>query len=542
MWRWRSLTTQQKQLAIQRVEKISKNRVAIEGFVRRQIEKKYGPFYSNVELVEVWVYGSSDFFISPASHQPVDLDMMAFIRGASIIDRLAQDLQDPLVIDEEIVSDLALFIVDTTRVNSNHPVALEMSTIRWGSGLPVSRVFPSKGEIDKKNILIHARGLLRTGISYLDTLPVKWIQRVAEAKAILRDLGMMPAYDPSKDQSRKERLLAGHYGPLEFDREAQQEYEQLDWRIQVELETILFDMKRKLINYVGREPSQKTHQRVLVTMAQRMKRIWGEQAFVPEKIGNFFMDWRELRLRAAEEDVPQDEQLGLVLSSDPAILIELAHHSHYPVVRREIQRVSRGWGWEMQRSVAHALAQNPFARPRLSASGQTMEEKLMFAAGTEEKLVAGLIRMAEQSVMNRINAVVLDVIELERTPELVPVIRQFRRFADRLILLGQSDTAKELADHLVAQGRLVQYVPERSPDAMTTALERLGGRELGGVSFFGSAEAAYPVRVAAEVLGLGFERPVVSIEMILRGFGVDPKLAAKLAVEIDKTLGLAHEA
>ena len=77
---------------------------------------------------------------------------------------------------------------------------------------------------------------------------------------------------------------------------------------------------------------------------------------------------------------------------------------------------------------------------------------------------------------------------------------------------------------------------------MTNALKRIGGRGLGGVFFFGPEEAASPVRIAAEVLRLDFSRPPVSIEMLLRGFGVDPELAAELAAGIDEALGFSREA
>ena len=162
-------------------------------------------------------------------------------------------------------------------------------------------------------------------------------------------------------------------------------------------------------------------------------------------------------------------------------------------------------------------------------------------AGAEEK-IAKVVAMAQKAAVDATSGVVIDVAELERVPELIPVIRQFRRFADRLVLLGKSDTAQGLADHLKGQGCLVQYVPERSPDAMTAALDQIGGRELGGVSFFGPDEAADPVRVAAKVLRLNFERPAVSIEMVLRGFGVDPKFAEEVAVDIEEALGLGRGA
>jgi hypothetical protein len=164
------------------------------------------------------------------------------------------------------------------------------------------------------------------------------------------------------------------------------------------------------------------------------------------------------------------------------------------------------------------------------------------AAGLEEKSSAMLIALAEAAAAGGRGAVVLDAAELERAPGLVPVIRQFRRFADRLILLGESETAEGLATRLAKQGREIQYVPERSPDAVGAALDQIGGRGLGGVSFFGPEEAAMPARAAAEVRGLNFERPPISIEMILRGFGVDPELAAQLAAEIDQVFGLGREA
>ncbi len=164
------------------------------------------------------------------------------------------------------------------------------------------------------------------------------------------------------------------------------------------------------------------------------------------------------------------------------------------------------------------------------------------AAGLEEKNIATLIAPAEADAVARTGAVVLDAAELERAPTLVPLIRQFRRFADRLVFLGESDTARELAGHLAGQGREIQYVPERSPDAVTTALKRIGGRGLAGVSYFGPDEAAGPVRTAAAVLGLAFVQPALSIELILRGFGVDPELAARVAPEIEQALGLGREA
>ena len=161
-------------------------------------------------------------------------------------------------------------------------------------------------------------------------------------------------------------------------------------------------------------------------------------------------------------------------------------------------------------------------------------------AGLEEG-VAKAIAIAEAAARVGTNVVVIDAVELEQVPEWVLVIQKFGDFADRLILLGKSDSARSLVDALARQGRRTQYVSERSPDAVGAALDRLGV-VLGTVLYFGSESAQSPVRIAAVVRGLEFKQQVVSIEMLLRGFGVEPELAGQLAVGVEEALGLDREA
>ncbi len=147
--------------------------------------------------------------------------------------------------------------------------------------------------------------------------------------------------------------------------------------------------------------------------------------------------------------------------------------------------------------------------------------------------IAMAVAMAEASVEG-IQAVVLDAATLDA--DLVQVLRRLDRFAGRLVLLGES----ELAEGLVGENRRIHYVPERSPDAVTTAFQKIHG--LSRVTYLGPLEHVYPVRVAADVLRLYFAQELFSMDAILKGFGVSPDLVSILAAGLEQSLGIGSQA
>ena len=55
-------------------------------------------------------------------------------------------------------------------------------------------------------------------------------------------------------------------------------------------------------------------------------------------------------------------------------------------------------------------------------------------------------------------------------------------------------------------------------------------------------ELAGPVRTAARALQVGFAQEPFSVEAILRGFGLEPGLAAELAADLEEALRLGRQA
>ncbi len=93
------------------------------------------------------------------------------------------------------------------------------------------------------------------------------------------------------------------------------------------------------------------------------------------------------------------------------------------------------------------------------------------------------------------------------------------------------------------ENRKILYVPERTPDDVTTALGRIKEREgLSRITFLGPSELSFPAQVAARVLNVKFEQESFSIEALLRSFGMEPELATELSAGLEQAIGLGREA
>lgn len=189
------------------------------------------------------------------------------------------------------------------------------------------------------------------------------------------------------ERGDKQRLQA-------FSEEARAEYRGLEGLIQRGLDSIRADEKQRMVEGLLAEEDARKRWQMLRAVIDEPKQLEWEQGFVRPRIGNLFMDWREMRLSAADEETSEEEQLRLVATGDDPILVELAHHSRYASVQEAILRFSQRLSGPKQWSIEYALDQNPHAAHQIISEVQ-------IAAGLEE---AGLRYVGRPEVQKALEA------------------------------------------------------------------------------------------------------------------------------------------